>query len=78
MAILKIRLPGAQIHAIQLLPPELREMFDLDVKFSEDDLAGTRELRARFISLVQEIFMALAETRMFALVLDDLHEADES
>jgi hypothetical protein len=38
----------------------------------------TRELRARFQSLVENVFSVLAETRLFALFLDDLHEADES
>ena len=38
----------------------------------------THELRARFQSLVEGVFTVLAETRLFALFLDDLQEASNS
>ena len=39
---------------------------------------NTRELRARFQTLVANVFSVIAETRLFSLFLDDLHEADPS
>jgi predicted ATPase len=38
----------------------------------------TDQLRARFQSVVVNVFSVLAQTRLFALFLDDLHEADAS
>jgi hypothetical protein len=79
---LKIRL-GPQIRNIPLLydgAPELRdilELFDMATNAPQESLP-TRELRARFQSLVEIVFSVLAETRLFALFLDDLHDADES
>jgi hypothetical protein len=35
-------------------------------------------LRIRFQTLVEQVFAVLAEVRLLALFLDDLHEADES
>ncbi|OBZ79765.1 Peroxide stress-activated histidine kinase mak2 [Grifola frondosa] len=60
--------------------PELRDilaLFDISID-SPEELLETNELRARFQSLVENVFSVLAETRLFALFLDDLHEASES
>ncbi|KAJ3724256.1 hypothetical protein DFJ43DRAFT_1157787 [Lentinula guzmanii] len=79
---LKDRL-GPQIQNIPLLyqgVPELRDMlalFGLALDTPRENLA-TRELRARFETLVENVFAVIADTRLFALFLDDLHEADES
>ncbi|KAJ3802608.1 hypothetical protein GGU11DRAFT_813370 [Lentinula aff. detonsa] len=79
---LKDRL-GPQIQNIPLLyqgVPELRDMlalFGLVLDTPRENLA-TRELRARFETLVENVFAVIADTRLFALFLDDLHEADES
>lgn len=79
---LKNRL-GPQIHNIPLLyqgAPELKDIlepFDLALDAPQEVLS-TRELRARFQTLVENVFSVIAETRLFALFLDDLHEADES
>ncbi|KII94402.1 hypothetical protein PLICRDRAFT_695401 [Plicaturopsis crispa FD-325 SS-3] len=79
---LQIRL-GPQMRNIPLLyqgAPELRDILTLfGVAFpSPQEALATRELRARFQSLVENVFSVLAETRLFALFLDDVHEADES
>ncbi|KAF9072703.1 dual-domain HisK/Mak2 protein kinase [Rhodocollybia butyracea] len=74
---------GPQIQNIPLLYqgcPELRDMlalFGLYLDTPRESLS-TKELRARFQSLVENVFAVIAETRLFALFLDDLHEADES
>ncbi|KXN87566.1 Peroxide stress-activated histidine kinase mak2 [Leucoagaricus sp. SymC.cos] len=79
---LKERL-GPQIHNLPLLyqgTPELRDVV-ADAGFpleAPKDRLATRELRARFQSLVEHVFAVIAETRLFALFLDDLHEADQS
>ncbi|KAA1468392.1 histidine kinase [Dentipellis sp. KUC8613] len=79
---LKTRL-GPQLRILPLLyegVPELQDimaLFDDNVEAPQESLA-TRELRARFQSLVENVFAVLAETRLFALFLDDLHEADDS
>ncbi|KAJ6626914.1 dual-domain HisK/Mak2 protein kinase [Mycena sp. CBHHK59/15] len=79
---LKERL-GPQLQNVPLLyhgTPELKDvlaLFDIDIDASKEHLT-TRELRARFQTLVQNVFSVIAETRLFALFLDDLHEADES
>ena len=60
--------------------PELRDilrLFDVTIEMPEMAL-DTHELRARFQSLVEGVFTVLAETRLFALFLDDLQEASES
>jgi hypothetical protein len=60
--------------------PELREVllqFNVPADAPQEHLS-TRELRARFQSVVEHVFVVIAETRLFALFLDDLHEADES
>lgn len=38
----------------------------------------SNELRVRFQSLVVNVLAVVAETRLFALFLDDVHEADDS
>ncbi|KAI0063199.1 STKc type histidine kinase [Artomyces pyxidatus] len=82
IATLKVRL-GPQLRIMPLLyegVPELRDilaLFDIVLDTPQETLA-TRELRARFQSLVENVFSVLAETRLFALFLDDIHEADES
>ncbi|KAJ7102419.1 dual-domain HisK/Mak2 protein kinase [Mycena belliarum] len=79
---LKERL-GPQLQNVPLLyhgTPELKDvlaLFDIEIATPKEHLS-TLELRARFQTLVQNVFSVIAETRMFALFLDDLHEADES
>lgn len=79
---LKERL-GPQLQNVPLLyhgTPELKDvlaLFDIELATPKEHLS-TRELRARFQTLVQNVFSVIAETRLFALFLDDLHEADES
>jgi hypothetical protein len=74
---------GPQLRIVPLLyegVPELRDilsLFDISLDMPQEVLS-TRELRARFQSLVENVFSVLTETRLFALFLDDLHEADES
>ena len=79
---LKERL-GPQIQNIHLLyqgTPDLKGVLDKANITSETpkEHLATGELRARFQSLVENVFTVIAETRLFALFLDDLHEADES
>jgi hypothetical protein len=79
---LKKRL-GPQVHNVPLLyqgAPELRDVLagaDVPLETPKERLA-TRESRARFQTLVEHVFAVIAETRLFALFLDDLHEADQS
>lgn len=79
---LKERL-GPQLQNIPLLyqgTPELKDilsLFDTTVETTQEALT-TAELRARFQSLVENVFSVIADTRLFALFLDDLHEADDS
>ncbi|KAJ7630475.1 hypothetical protein FB45DRAFT_915621 [Roridomyces roridus] len=79
---LKERL-GPQLQNVPLLyqgTPELKDvlaLFDIELETPKEHLTS-RELRARFQTLVQNVFSVIAETRLFALFLDDLHEADES
>ncbi|KAK1226964.1 Chk1 protein kinase [Marasmius sp. AFHP31] len=74
---------GPQIQNIPLLyhgTPELKEilaLFDIHLDSPREALS-TRELRARFQTLVENVFSVIGLTRLFALFLDDLHEADES
>ncbi|KAF8665081.1 hypothetical protein AX16_000549 [Volvariella volvacea WC 439] len=74
---------GPQMNNIPLLyqgTPELRDvlaLFGITLESPQEHLA-TRELRARFQSLVENVFAVIADTRLFALFLDDLHDADES
>jgi len=74
---------GPQLQNVPLLyqgTPELKDvlaLFDVHLENPQETL-NTRELRARFQSLVESVFSVIAETRLFALFLDDLHEADES
>ena len=74
---------GPQLQNVPLLyqgTPELKDvlaLFDIHLETPQEPL-NTRELRARFQSLVENVFIVIAETRLFALFLDDLHEADQS
>ncbi|KAF8912937.1 dual-domain HisK/Mak2 protein kinase [Gymnopilus junonius] len=74
---------GPQLQNVPLLyqgTPELKDvlaLFDIHLDTPQEPL-NTRELRARFQSLVENVFTIIAETRLFALFLDDLHEADQS
>jgi predicted ATPase len=74
---------GPQLQNVPLLyqgAPELRyilNLFSVELDSPKESLSSI-ELRARFQSLVADVFSVLAETRLFALFLDDLHEADES
>lgn len=82
VAALKDRL-GPQLQNIPLLyqgTPELKDilgLFNITIDPPQEHLA-TPELRIRFQSLVENVFFVLASTRLFALFLDDVHEADES
>lgn len=75
---------GPQLQNVPLLfqgAPELQDVlgpFDISLDTAPKESLSTRELRARFQSLVENVFAVVAETRLFALFLDDLHEADES
>ncbi len=79
---LKQRL-GPQLQNVPLLyegAPELKTifaLFDIVIDTPQESLE-TSELPARFQSLVESVFAVLAETRLFALFLDDLHEAPDS
>ena len=79
---LRVRL-GPQLQNVPLLyqgVPELRDilaLFDISVETPVESLE-THELRARFESLVEGVFTVLAETRLFALFLDDLQDASDS
>ncbi|KDR85277.1 hypothetical protein GALMADRAFT_218372 [Galerina marginata CBS 339.88] len=74
---------GPQLQNVPLLyqgTPELKDvlaLFDIHLDNPQEPL-NSRELRARFQSLVENVFTVIAETRLFALFLDDLHEADQS
>lgn len=74
---------GPQLQNVPLLyqgTPELKDvlaLFNITLE-PPRELLTTRELRARFQSLVENVFAVIAETRLFSLFLDDLHEADES
>ena len=74
---------GPQLQNVSLLyqgTPELKEVladYGIHLNTPEAPL-NTRELRARFQSLAENVFSVIAETRLFALFLDDLHEADPS
>ncbi len=60
--------------------PELKDvlsLFDVDVSTPKEALT-TAELRVRFQTLVEQVFSVIAEVRLLALFLDDVHEADES
>ncbi|THU88468.1 hypothetical protein K435DRAFT_830560 [Dendrothele bispora CBS 962.96] len=82
VTVLRDRL-GPQIQNIPLLyqgTPELRDilaLFGINLDTPRESLS-TRELRARFQTLVENVFTVIADTRLFALFLDDLHEADDS
>ena len=79
---LKQRL-GPQLQNVPLLyegAPELRTifaLFGLTIDTPQEHLE-TAELPARFQSLVENVFSVLADTRIFALFLDDLHDAPDS
>lgn len=79
---LKTRL-GPLLHNAPLLyqgAPELRDvlsLFDVEISTPKESLS-TAELRVRFQTLVENVFSVLAEVRLLALFMDDLHEADES
>jgi hypothetical protein len=80
---LKERL-GPQICNIPLLfqaVPELQDVlrqYNIDLNALPQERLTTGELRTRFQFLVEHVFAVIAETRLFALFLDDLHDADES
>lgn len=74
---------GPQLQSVPLLyqgTPELQEVlasFGISLEVPIEHLDPS-ELRARFKSLVESVFCVIADTRLFALFLDDLHDADES
>ncbi|TDL28897.1 histidine kinase [Rickenella mellea] len=79
---LKTRL-GPQLNNVPLLyqgAPELKDVLHLfeSPLTSAPEILSSVELRARFQSLVEQVFSVLAEIRLLALFLDDLQEADES
>ena len=74
---------GPQLQNVSLLyqgTPELKEVLaDYGIYLNTPEVSlNARELRARFQSLAENVFSVIAETRLFALFLDDLHEADPS
>lgn len=74
---------GPQLQNVSLLyqgTPELKEVLaDYGIHLNTLEVPlNARELRARFQTLVVNVFSVIAETRLFALFLDDLHEADPS
>lgn len=79
---LKARL-GPQLQNVPLLyegAPELKDilsLFDIEINTQVETLEPS-ELRARFQSLFETVFSVLADTRLFALFLDDMHEASDS
>jgi predicted ATPase len=79
---LKVRL-GPQLQNVPLLysgVPELRyilRMYDLEFDTPREELAG-QELRARFQALFTDVLSVVADTRLLAIFLDDVHEADSS
>lgn len=79
---LKLRLGPLLLNAPLLYDgvPEFRNILQLHgIEISTPkEMLFTSELRIRFQSLVEQIFAVLAEVRLLALFLDDLHEADES
>ncbi|GLB36534.1 putative GAF domain containing protein [Lyophyllum shimeji] len=74
---------GPQLQNVPLLyegTPELKDvlaLFGITLEEPTEQLS-TGQLRVRFQSLVENVFSVIAETRLFALFLDDLHEADAS
>lgn len=74
---------GPQLQNVPLLyqgTPELKDvlaLFDINLDAPLESL-NSPELQVRFQSLVENVFTVIAETRLFALFLDDLHEADQS
>ncbi|KAI8983351.1 histidine kinase [Trametes punicea] len=74
---------GPQLQNVPLLyegAPELKTilaLFNINIDTPQETLE-TNELPARFQSLVESVFAVLAETRLFALFLDDLHDAPDS
>ena len=74
---------GPLLHNAPLLyqgAPEFRDilsLFNVDIS-SPREMLSTSELRVRFQTLVEQVFSVIAEVRLLALFLDDLHEADES
>ncbi|OSX67898.1 hypothetical protein POSPLADRAFT_1043081 [Postia placenta MAD-698-R-SB12] len=78
-----LRQLGPQLRNVPLLyegAPELRDILSLFDIFIEapQEVLETHELRARFQSLFKSVFQVLSETRLFALLLDDLHDASDS
>jgi predicted ATPase len=80
VAVLKSQL-GPQLQNVPLLfdgVPELRNilaLFNVNLD-SPEEILSTMELRARFQSLVVEVFSVLAQTQLLVVFLDDVHEAD--
>lgn len=61
--------------------PEFKDVLrkhGVDINSPDLELLSTAELRVRFQTLVEQVFAVLADVRLLALFLDDLHEADES
>lgn len=60
--------------------PELEDVLtrsSIQIEYPRESLS-TRELRDRFISLVQKVFAVVTQIRPVALFLDDLHDAPTS
>lgn len=82
VSLLRARL-GPQLHNVPLLyhgVPELRDLLAaFGINLAEPQaLLSTEELGARFQSLVECVYGTLADVRILALFLDDLHFADKS
>lgn len=72
---------GEQIQNINLLyeaAPELVDIIPLNNPQYRRESLSTAELRGRFLFLVQKVFAVLAETRLLALFLDDIHDAPKA
>ncbi|KAG8792150.1 hypothetical protein FRC17_008642, partial [Serendipita sp. 399] len=82
VSLLKARL-GQQISELPLLyhgVPELRDLLGaFGVHLAEPQVVpSTEELGARFQTLVEGVYGTLADVKLLALVLDDIHFADKS
>jgi len=74
---------GPQLILLPLLyhgAPELKDILaahDIHIQARPEESLDTSELRTRFQTLMVSILSIIAETRLFALFLDDLQEADD-
>lgn len=76
---------GEQMQNIHLLYEAAPELMDIVGSLdkpvgsqSRQESLPSNELRGRFLLLVQNVFAVLAEIRLLALFLDDIHDAPEA